>query len=91
MREVSIGVREFKARLSEYLRRVKAGQTILITDHGRPVGRVVPTTQTREERLQAMLQIGIIAWSGKKLKPMRPVARLRGNRTVADLLIENRE
>ena len=91
MREVNIGVREFKAHLSEYLRRVKAGQTIVITEHGRPVGRVVPATQSREERLQAMLQIGLIAWNGKKLKPMQPVARLRGKRTIADLLIENRE
>lgn len=28
------GVREAKARLSEYLRRVEAGETVLITDRG---------------------------------------------------------
>ncbi|MCI0774033.1 MAG: type II toxin-antitoxin system prevent-host-death family antitoxin, partial [Chloroflexi bacterium] len=42
MVERSVGIRELKNRLSKYLRAVKAGQTILITDRGRPVGRLIP-------------------------------------------------
>ena len=91
MNELSISVRELKARLSEYLRQVKAGRTIVITEHGQPVGLIVPATQSREARLQAMLDAGLIVWSGKRLEPMSPVARTRGKRTVADLVIENRE
>jgi hypothetical protein len=31
-------------------------------------------------------------WSGRRLKPTQPVARVRsGRRTVADLISENRE
>ena len=91
MNELNIGVRELKARLSEYLRQVKAGRTIVITEHGQPVGRIVPAAQSRGERLQAMLDAGLIAWNGKKLRPMSPVARTRGKRSVADLVVENRE
>jgi prevent-host-death family protein len=91
MSEVSVGVRELKSRLSEYLRRVKAGQTVVITEHGQPVGRIVPAAQPLEARLQAMAQAGLLLWSGKKLQPMLPVARGRGDRTVADLLVEDRE
>ncbi|MBI1864889.1 MAG: hypothetical protein HYR98_04040 [Nitrospirae bacterium] len=47
-------------------------------------------TESLDERLQAMLQAGSLAWSGKTLKPMIPVARASGKRTVADLLIEDR-
>ena len=31
-----------KARLSEYLARVKAGEEVLVADRGRPVARLVP-------------------------------------------------
>jgi prevent-host-death family protein len=91
MTEISVGVRELKSRLSEYLRQVKAGQTVVITEHGQPVGRIVPAAQPLEVRLQAMAQAGLLLWSGKKLQPMLPVARVRGDRTVADLLVEDRE
>jgi len=40
MTKASVSV--FKARLSEYLGRVKAGDEILVTDRGRPVARVTP-------------------------------------------------
>ena len=38
----TVGVRELKANLSAVLRRVKAGTTVVITDRGTPVGRIVP-------------------------------------------------
>lgn len=90
MGEISVEVRELKMRLSEYLRQVKAGQTIVITDRGQLVGRIVPAAQPVEARLQAMMQAGQLVWSGNKLSPMAPVARVRGKRSVADLLVEDR-
>ena len=38
----SAGVADLKARLSEYLARVKSGEEVLVTDRGRPVARLVP-------------------------------------------------
>lgn len=90
MTETTVGVRELKTRLSEYLRKVRTGETIVITDHGRPVGRIVPADRPLEARLQAMVEAGSLAWSGQRLEPMVPVARLRGEQGVADLLIEER-
>ena len=90
MNEMSVGVRELKSRLSEYLRRVRAGETVLITDRGPPVGRIVPVAQPLQDRLEAMAQAGLNLWSGKKLEPMAPVARTRGERTVAALLVDDR-
>ena len=90
MSETSVGVRQLKARLSEYLRRVKAGETVLITDRGQPVGRIVPTAEPLEARLQRLAEAGLVLWSGRKLEPRPPVVEARGGRTVADLLIEDR-
>jgi prevent-host-death family protein len=36
------GVTELKASLSEMLARVKSGEEILITEHGRPIARLMP-------------------------------------------------
>lgn len=38
----SVGVRELRQRASELLRRVEGGETIEITDRGRPVARLAP-------------------------------------------------
>jgi prevent-host-death family protein len=42
---ISVGVRELRQRASELLRRVEQGETIEITDRGRPVAMLTPTPQ----------------------------------------------
>lgn len=41
----SIGIRELRQRASEYLRRVAAGETIEVTDRGRPVALLTPVPE----------------------------------------------
>jgi prevent-host-death family protein len=74
--------------LSEYLRQVNQGQTVIITDHGRPVGRLSPVNQPLDERLAALQDAGLVAWNGQKLKPVTSAAVNRDNRQVADILVE---
>jgi len=90
MSEQRVGIRELKARLSEYLRQVKAGATIVVTERGVPVGRLTPVGLSSEERMQAMLDSGQAEWSGKRLAPARTVARSKKGYSVSDLLIEDR-
>jgi prevent-host-death family protein len=50
----SVGVRELRQRASDLLRRVRSGETIEITDRGRPVAQLGPCPQGRPlERLRA--------------------------------------
>ena len=44
------GISELKARLSDYLNRVKAGEEVLITDRGNPVARLLPISRVRGSR-----------------------------------------
>jgi len=90
MVQSEVGIRELKAQLSAYLRHVKAGGTITITERGTPIGRIVPLAQSTEAQLEALSQAGLVAWSGEKLPPLVPAARATGSRTVADLLLEDR-
>jgi len=91
MSQMTVGIRELKSQLSRYVRQVKSGATVVITERGKPVGRIVPLEPSLETRLQQLVETGHIAWSGCKLAPRVPVARTRGERTVADLLLEDRE
>jgi antitoxin (DNA-binding transcriptional repressor) of toxin-antitoxin stability system len=38
-----VGVKELKARLSEYLRMARAGETVLVTDRGEAIAELGPT------------------------------------------------
>jgi prevent-host-death family protein len=91
MSQVTVGIRELKAHLSSYVRQVKAGASVVITERGKPVGRIVPISPSLETRLQELREAGLAAWSGQKLSPIAPVAHTRGERMVAALLLEDRE
>ncbi len=41
----AIGIRELRQQASRYLRDVERGETIEVTDRGRPVARLVPVPQ----------------------------------------------
>ena len=90
MAELTVGVRELKSRLSAYLRRVKLGETLVITEHGKPVGRLIPQGQSLDQRLEELQQAGLIRRGGRKLSPTRPLARLRGKKSVAEVILEDR-
>lgn len=49
----SVGVRELRQRASELLRRVEDGESIQITDRGRPVAVLAPLPEDPLERLRA--------------------------------------
>ncbi|HWF23980.1 MAG TPA: type II toxin-antitoxin system prevent-host-death family antitoxin [Solirubrobacteraceae bacterium] len=49
----SVGIRELRQRASELLRRVADGESIEITDRGRPVAVLVPLTEDPLARLRA--------------------------------------
>ena len=50
MRERKVGIRELKSKLSECVRDVKMGATIVVTEHGRSVARIVPEARSLDER-----------------------------------------
>jgi len=52
-----IGVRELRQHASRYLARVANGETIEVTDRGRPVAMLVPT---RQDHWQGLIDAGQI-------------------------------
>jgi prevent-host-death family protein len=46
----SVGVRELKNRLSEYLRQVRAGEGVLVTDRGDVIAEITPPGYAQADR-----------------------------------------
>jgi prevent-host-death family protein len=91
MRERRMGIRELKSKLSQCVREVKMGGTIVVTEHGRRVARLVPEADSLDERINTLRNAGSIEWSGRRLGAMKPSVRARGKRTVSEIVAENRE
>jgi prevent-host-death family protein len=89
------GVAELKARLSGYLKHVKGGHEVLITERGLPVAKIVPLDASgrRDERRLRLAKAGLLQLARKPL-PRFLLSAPRGNRSlgtsVLSLLLEER-
>jgi prevent-host-death family protein len=88
-------VSELKARLSQYLNRVKAGEEVLITDRGNPVARLLPVSREkmRRDTLVHMEKRGLIRLgSGKLAKEFWEIPRPKDPKgSILRSLLEDRE
>lgn len=81
-----IGVRELRDSLSRQLAKVREGHTITVTDHGRPVARIVPVgVPTKLEQLVAS---GKVTPASRRKGPRRTPVTSQG--TVSDLVEQQR-
>ena len=82
MKEANVS--ELKAKLSEHLRRVQAGETVVVLDRRRPVAHIVPTDASSSD-----VRISEPAESAEKLRAVKPI-RVRRRVDVDALLHELR-
>lgn len=91
MTMLHVGVRDLRQKLSHYLDIARAGQAVAITEHGKVIAQLVPAETGLKGRLEALQATGMIKWRGNRLASIKPVAKLKGKKTVADLVAEMRE
>ncbi len=65
----TVTVSKLKASLSQYLRRVKAGEEVLVTERGRPVAKLAPVVGAHvlPESLAEMERQGLVKVGSLKL------------------------
>ena len=81
-------IRELKARLSEYIRQVEAGETVIVSVHNRPVAQIIPIKQQTD--LSGLVNQPGISWSGGKPAGLPRGEALPEGVCVADWVIEDR-
>ncbi len=93
----TVGIRDLKNKLSEYVREVRAGEEILVTDRGQIVAELRPPTppETRASvhpGLVALARRGILIL-GKANSPdlYAPLPPILASGSTAELLAEERE
>ena len=95
----TVDLRELAARVTDYVARVRSGETIVVTENEEPVALISPVIEPKHgeptsdtEKLRRMAARGEIRWSGGKPTGLPPgkAIKMRGDRTMADLVIEER-
>lgn len=91
---MNIGVRELRDGLSRHLASVREGHTITVTDHGRPVARIVPVgVPTKLEQL--IIEGKVTPATRRKRRrpaPVKPEGSVQGSASdaVSDLIAQQR-
>ncbi len=85
-----VGVRELRQEASAILRRVKAGEAVEVTEHGKPVARLVPIQESSYERMVAAGLITTPASSPELLTTGDLIKLPTGSRSASEVLISMR-
>ena len=89
----TVGVRELKARLGSYLREVRRGRTIVVSDRGEPVAELRPIALAKSGRgadFDRFVALGHLTRTSKApLAPFRPIRRK--GRPLSEAIVEDRE
>jgi prevent-host-death family protein len=87
---VPVGIRELKNRLSYYLERVKKGENLAVTEHGRTIAYILPSDKSPEyEGLVHMVKEDLASWKGGKPKGSARPAKAKG-KPLSKVVIEER-
>lgn len=84
------GIREIKNRFSEYLRRVKQGEIVVITERNVPVARLVPVQEEGQLPVLALVEEGVASWQGGKPRGTAVPPSVPGTASIAALVAEDR-
>jgi len=88
-----VGVRELKTRLGRYLREVRRGRTIVVTDRGEPVAELRPVSISAAGsagQLERLVALGHLTRPAKRSLAAFRAIRL-GGRPVSETIVEERE
>lgn len=100
---MKVSVRELKDHLSEYLRRVEAGEEVVVTSHKREVARLVPPAaetaisgRVLDRESAAIERINALPWvrpseGGKPRGAAKPIPWKPGDKLLSDIVLEDRE
>ncbi|MBN1878100.1 MAG: type II toxin-antitoxin system prevent-host-death family antitoxin [Anaerolineae bacterium] len=96
MSETLVGVRDFKIHLGHYLRRVEAGESLVITSRGRAIGRLIPARSNIDEntidaRVADLVASGLVEWNGERFQPEEPALEGPKGFSLSDWVIAERE
>jgi prevent-host-death family protein len=86
-----VGVRELRQNLSVYLDRVKAGETLEVTEHGQPVAQLRPNPPASLSILDRLIADGRVTPATFDHRLIPPAPSIPGSRPLSEIIIEMRD
>jgi prevent-host-death family protein len=86
----TVGVRELRQNLSVYLRRVRNGETLEVTERGNPVAILTPLPE-RAATMARLVAEGRLTPASRDLSELGPPVRVELEKPLSVLLDELRE
>lgn len=87
----TVGVRELKSGLSRYLKRVRSGVRVTVTERGRAIATITPVDRRPDvEWAHALVVSGRARWSGGKPTGSSLPAAVVNGRSVSAAVLEDR-
>ena len=90
MPERQVSLQELESELDRCIRDVENGATVIVNRDGRRVARIIPETDSAEQKRAALKASGTFDWSGRRPKSRRPSAHLRDGGSLSDSIIDER-
>ncbi len=86
----TVGIRELKRHLSKYLRSVKAGKKVVITDRKKEIAVIVPFRRVEGQvKILQLVRESVADWSGEKPRGMAGRIKSKG-KSVSEAVVEDR-
>lgn len=85
---LQVGIRELRQEASKLIVKVKAGETIIVTEWGKPVAKLVPIEETS---WQDLIDAGLIIPAKNPIPNFnRPLVKITGGKTMTQVLLDMR-
>lgn len=80
---MEVGIRALRADLSRWLKRVEAGEEIVVTDRGTPVAKISPANG--RSKLDELIAAGLVTPAKRPVRSELP-SPIKAKGTVSDLV-----
>jgi len=91
---VTVASKELKNRLGRYLQLVREGHPVQITDHGKPIGCILPFAKPEQSeelaQLSRLIAAGGVTLGAGKLRSHWKPAQLKPGPSIAEMIDEER-
>lgn len=93
---MEVSIRDMKNRLSKYLKLVRTGKEVVITDRGKPVAQLTLVKPAAENEEEVIARINALPWvrpgRGGKIKGAKhPIPWKPGDKLASDIVLEDRD
>ena len=87
---ISVGIRDLKNNLSRYLRDVKKGKPVTVTERGQSIAILIPARNDPDaQAARDLIRKGIGSWRGGKPKGLPRPVTVKG-KAISKIILEER-